>query len=454
MLSETKSRSRKASQARKSSLPLAGPGPSVTGSGKAAVRETLTHYIGAQATNSARHARAVRAFDPADFGDAPSAPREAHLKAVNTLLAQAGTHQARAIGLLQKRASLAAAEPTKARLRALNNVKALAEHRTQITEKIWLFYLQLFEQRLGPFGDKLLAMDRVALDCYQACYMGLGQARSIPTPPPFSYVEAGHGPATYRRGVLVSRIAKNPNPFPLVKLPYTRLINPWSLGAVPHEIGHNLQNDLNLWKAAPRLIHDALRRKGVPESVTRTWRDWHKEKYADLIGVLLIGPAYVASLMDVVGKPDRIVARFRPGAVHPTSFLRVLINCHLLGRIGFKREAARLEAAWRALYPASVERDIPAEFRRHFPVAMATAVDALCFQPHSAYGGKRLVDVVRYRAQDAEMVSEAAQRLAMKTNPGILPERFFIAAVRQALDQRLAPPEILTEAFYSTLLGR
>jgi hypothetical protein len=452
MLSETNTRSRSASTGGTGAPQALRRG--VVTADAAGPRQTLSHYIGAQAVNSARHARAVRAFDSSDFGDTASAPRTAHLKAVNALLAQAGAHQGRAIALLQKRAARAAAEPTQATLRALNYVKALAEQRTQITEKIWLFYLHLFEQRLGPFGDKLLAMDRIALDCYQACYMGLGKARSIPTPPPFSYVEAGYGPATYRRGVLVSRIARNPNPFPLVKLPYTRLINPWSLGAVPHEIGHNLQNDLDLWKAAPGLINEALRKKGVPESVTSTWRDWHKETYADLIGVLLIGPAYVMSLMDVVGKPDRMVARFRQGAVHPTSFLRVLINCHLLGRIGFAREATRIEAAWRALYPASVEQDIPAEFRRHFPVAMAATVDALCFQPNAAYGGRRLVDVVRYRQQDAAMVSEAARRLAMKTNPGILPERFLIAAVREALDLRLAPPETLTDAFYITLLGR
>ena len=41
---------------------------------------------------------------------------------------------------------------------------------------------------------------------------------------------------------------KQLNPFPLVQLPYHRLVNPWTLGAVMHEVSHNLQTDLGLSK--------------------------------------------------------------------------------------------------------------------------------------------------------------------------------------------------------------
>mgnify|MGYP003528189226 CR=1 FL=1 len=53
----------------------------------------------------------------------------------------------------------------------------LAAHRV---EQIWDFYFELFGQRQSRFGDWLLGCDRIALDCYQATYRGLGAARSVP----------------------------------------------------------------------------------------------------------------------------------------------------------------------------------------------------------------------------------------------------------------------------------
>lgn len=168
--------------------------------------------------------------------------------------------------------------------------------------------------------------------------MGLGAARSIPTPPPMAYVEAGYGSATYRRGVKLSRLGRNANPFPLVKLPNHRLINPWSLGAVPHEIGHNLQNDLDLWTMAPRLIRERLAAAGVLNEAVRIWMRWHKEIYADLIAVLLIGPSYVSSLFDVVGKAPERVAQFSLSGVHP-DLLRAAAHQHRTAAPDRLREA-------------------------------------------------------------------------------------------------------------------
>ena len=321
-------------------------------------------------------------------------------------------------------------------------------------EKIWDFYCYLFEQRRGPFGPKLMAADNIGLDCYQTCYMGLGAARSIPAPPPFSYIEGHRGPATFRRGVKVSKISRNPNPFPLIKLPYSRLVSPWSLGAIPHEIGHNIQNDLGMWKEGPRLIRNRLQRINMPKDVIDTWSTWHKEVYADLIGILLIGPSYVASIMDVVGRPATSVAQFSKGAVHPTPYLRILINTMLLRLIGFDQEAARYEKTWKSLYPADVVKNIPNSIRSTFDAACKATVIALCFSEHAAYGGKRLVDVVGFQKKDQHIVHEAANRLAHGTSPGIVPDRFLISAARVALDHKLAAPDRIAQNFYDVLLGK
>src|SRR5215472_255434 len=104
----------------------------------------------------------------------------------------------------------------------------------------------MFGQRQTRYAKWLLSCDRIALDCYRACYLGLGQAKSIPAPPPFCYMATGFAPATFRRGIPLKKLGKQFNPFPLVQLPAHRLTNPWTLGAVLHETGHNLQTDLGL----------------------------------------------------------------------------------------------------------------------------------------------------------------------------------------------------------------
>src|SRR5262249_43481687 len=158
----------------------------------------------------------------------------------------------------------------------------------------WDFYFELFGQRQSrPYGGWLLGCDRIALDCYQVCYLGVGVAKPIPAPPPFSYMRTGFSPATYRRGVPLSRLGRQLNPFPLVQLPYHRLINPWTLGAVLHEVSHNLQSDLWLDRVVPLAVARRLLQLGLPPAVVKVWTRWNREIYADLSGLLLGGPAIV-----------------------------------------------------------------------------------------------------------------------------------------------------------------
>jgi hypothetical protein len=79
------------------------------------------------------------------------------------------------------------------------------------------------------------------------------------------------------------------------------------------------------------------------------------------------------------------------------------------------------------------------------------AVDAMCFQPYRSLGNRSLFQVLNFGAKEQQMIEEAAQRLSAGVDPGIIPERFLIGAVRMALDRRLARPEVLTKNFYKAL---
>lgn len=411
------------------------------------------HWVQAQVVSAARHLDRLRPFQRDWFGEGQARPRAAQIKAVNDLIAHERARQARKVAALRRLGAAASATPSTAALSKFAAAKDAAYGGTRRTEGIWHFYDELFAQRKGVFATELGAMDRIALDCYQAVWMGLGRARSLPSPPPFSYFEPSGGPATWRRGVRVPDLARGKNPFPLVRLPFHRIVNPWSLGAMPHEVGHNIHADLGLWQTTPKLIARRLSAMGYPSRTVKTWARWHKEIYADLIGVLLIGPSYVDSLMDVVGKgPDRVAA-FRENGVHPTSYLRPFISTALLRRIGFADRARMLEAGWSRIYGPDVAKRVPAHMRRGFSKAADAVVQELALRKMAAYGGKSLAGVVCFQRKDAATISEAATRLAKGTNPGILPSRFLISAAREALARKLASPETITRNFYTTLTG-
>jgi len=255
-------------------------------------------------------------------------------------------------------------------------------------------------------------------------------------------------------GIPLKRLGRQLNPFPLIQLPYHRLVNPWTLGAILHEVCHNLQNDLGLAKAVPRAIARRLLEAGLGRSVAAVWTRWNREIFADLGGLLLGGPAVVGSLMDVVGRGPRTVVAYAPGAPHPTPYLRTFLSVELLRRMGFPAEAESYGRAWSRLYPDPRGGSIPEAVLSTWPRAAALVVDTICYQPFPSLGGKRLAEVIRFQPKEQTMIEEAAQRLATGVDPGIVPERFLIGAARFALDHRLARPGVITRNFYRELARR
>lgn len=267
-------------------------------------------------------------------------------------------------------------------------------------------------------------------------------------------MRTGFSPATFRRSIPLRRLGQQLNPFPLVQLPYHRLVNPWTLGAVLHEVSHNLQNDLGLERVIPQGIQNRLLRAGCGRLVASTWRRWNRELFADAMGLLLGGPAVVASLMDVVGRSPATVLSYSPSAPHPTPYLRTFISIELLRRMGFPEDARKYRRAWERIYPDPRAGNIPPAVLDTFPRAIELVVDTVCYRPYATLGKKSLADVIRFEPKDQEMIEEAARRLAAGTDPGVVPERFLIGAARSALDRRMARPGVITEHFYRGLARR
>ena len=420
----------------------------------ASAGNVLRPWLRTQSLNVTRHAAALRPFRREEFGSGPALPSEGHLLAVNTLITKLRTGLLKMSAGVRKAIERASDNLQSSELQHVVDQKDRAHIWVRGIEKIWDFYFELFGQRQGAYADWLLSCDRIALDCYKVSYTGLGVAKPVPSPPPFCFMRTGFAPATMRRGIPLRRLGKQLNPFPLIQLPYHRLVNPWTLSAVLHEVSHNLQTELGLSREVPRNVAERLLRAGLPKSVAKVWTRWNREMFSDMCALLLGGPASLGSLMDVVGRSQEAVFGYNPSGPHPTPYLRTLISCELLKRMGFRRDAEEHARAWTRIYPNPYAGTIPRDVVSTFSKASPLAVDTMCFRPFRALGDRCLAQVMPFRPKDQTMVEEAARRLAAGVDPGIVPERYLIGASRVALDRRLARPGVIMKNFYAELTRR
>ena len=427
---------------------------STKGANSVTERQLLDNWLTIQGINLTRHAKSLRPFAKDEFGTGPAAPSEAHIEAVNRFIDGMRVQLIERARWVVAAADAARREPTSERLHVLVNRKEATSTRVLYIEGIWDFYFDLFVQRLSAFGERLRAVDRIVTNCYEDFYVGMRIAQPTPSLLPFSYAHTGFTPATFRRGVPLAKLRHNKNLFPLIMLPQHRLDNVWALSSVLHEVSHNLQADLGLWEEMARNVYRRLTTEGkiVPQ-VAMVWARWHKEIMADMFALLLGGPVAVESLMDVVGRAPQSTIKFNALGVHPTPYLRVLINLVLLRRMGFKEMALALQQIWQRLYPTVSVADIPEPILYTFQQASELVVDTMTYQVYAQFGNKSMAQILPFGSKEMSMVEEAGRRLAAGQDTSIIPPRFMIGAARFALDHRLAKPEVITDNFYR-MLGR
>ena len=158
--------------------------------------------------------------------------------------------------------------------------------------------------------------------------------------------------------------------------------------------------------------------------------------------------------MDVIGRSPAQVLAYSPDGVHPTPYLRLPLSCELLHRMGFRDRADAFHRAWTRLYPSANGTTIPQAVLSTWREAIPMVVDAVGYTTFPSLGNKALNQVIFFEPRHQLIIEEAAGRLAKGIDPGVVPERFLIGAVRTALDRGLAPAEKLARHFYVELARR
>lgn len=356
--------------------------------------------------------------------DLPYAPSPDHFRIANQRLAK--IQQDIQQRLHQVKATWRKAPPNRVLIDLAQVERALDRAR----RSFGLFF-EVFGQRGTTFAPALAAYDAIAIDCYTAIRQAAPQVFRGPLLKPVCYMEHGFSPATMRRGVLLSRLLGEPNPFPIIRIPWDR-DNPWQ-AVFLHEVAHNLQADLGIWQENRRaVLTRTLRFSGDP-TLTRIYGLWHKEIFADLAAILLGGPAAAWGMAIFLAHPVPRTLTFRPGGAHPTPYLRILLLAEMLRRIGFARDGDRLSRVWQQLYNPTQSHRIPVNLLTSANQLIPQIVDEIAFQTRRNLGQKALINILPFHPADEQAIQAGARVLVQGGMPTNLPPRFLVSAASYAL---------------------
>lgn len=410
------------------------------------VRRFLQAKITGLSARLSRLARVDNAFVGLRPQDMPYAPSPEHFRAANARLAAV---EAR---IRERFEDLNTDAHQRAPQRVLVDI-ALVERELDRARRLFGMFYEVFSQRGTAFGPSLAAHDNIAADCYQAIRQASPRLLGAQLLKPVSYMEHGYSPATMRRGVALSRLLGEANPFPLIRIPWDR-DQPWQ-SVFLHEVAHNLQADAGIWQenrqAVLRRVLGLGRRSGGP-MLASVYGRWHKEIFADLAAILLGGPAAAWGMADFLAHPQPRTMTFRPGGAHPTAYLRVYLLAEMLRRMGFASDATQLLRVWQALYRAESGHRIPTGLMASAPHLIPEVVDEIAFQTRRNLAHQALVDVIPFGRADQNAILEGARRL-QGGQPTGLPPRHVVSAAHYALESGRIPPQRLAHVVTDQLSG-
>jgi hypothetical protein len=312
----------------------------------------------------------------------------------------------------------------------------------------------LLQRAAAPTARSLAMLDRIVVDAYvsimeRAHGLGLVERRALSIIP-LCCLHAGYSAVAYahklearQRGLL---------PTPLIFVSADRANSPWDWPLVFHELGHPLLRDLCggsqaleiEWAAA--LSQLALQGSG-DATIAGYWARWSGEVFADVVGVMLGGPAYAVALQEALALPREALAQFHPEDPHPPQVVRVFLCAGILRSLGFTGEAERLEQRQLAIYGPITQFDA-------ILAALPTIAMPLTTMPLQALQRRSLVDLVTpFSYSDQRLLESAVAPLMEGTAPPVMRPTQVASAARWAFEEitNAEQPDRIAEAATTAL---
>lgn len=327
-------------------------------------------------------------------------------------------------------------------------------------QRAWDFFRDKLDLRFSPtFKGPLWLADTIAWNCYrpvleQAIEVGILSKDQL-REPPLTYLTAEFSAATWERGrrpwdgrdyVLGTASL----PIPVIELPWDHIVNPWEFLTIHHEVGHDLEADLQLRRALQGALAEELQKVNVPSERITVWQAWQGEVFADLVGLQLGGPAFTEVLMNLLLLPTDQVIHYNGNDPHPTHYVRILMNAAYSRTLlpsdqAISGYAQKIEAQWKELYGEQpVFQAYVADFPSVFHALMDTTLEPL--------KGKTVRELMPFTAYDQERICAATRYLLTGRDapePLSIHPRHCVSAARLAVTEAQKQPGTLPETLAS-----
>jgi hypothetical protein len=310
-------------------------------------------------------------------------------------------------------------------------------------QRVWDFFRDKLELRFSPdFKDVLWVADTIAWDCYRPV---MGRAtdagmlsKAHVREPPLTYLTAEFSPATWVRGSRPNdgreyHLGTANLPIPVIEVPWDHVGNLWELVSLHHEVGHDIEADLQLRAELLLSLQTVLAARTPPQRID-VWKAWVGEVFADLVGLQLGGPGFSYGLLNLLLLPLPDVVGYNAADPHPTHYVRLLMNAAYMrtlapGTATLDEAAADVEAIWTAAYGDAPEHLAP--FIDDFPAVFTALMDS----PFTVLKGETVRSLMPYSAGDEARIIKARDYLETGLNapaPATFAPRHAVSAARLA----------------------
>lgn len=214
-------------------------------------------------------------------------------------------------------------------------------------ETLGFVFRSLQQHSSHEYHQKLACTDAVIRDLYLptmklAHERGLVSKEMLSCTPLAYLTDAPDGACSWRQHALTAVNYGRRLPLSMMAVPRKYLSQPWNLTATAHEVGLYVYADLDLsWEIANKLQTESLS-AGVSAQTAPTWSQWHEVLFADVFGVLKLGPAYVSGMIELLGTgTDAALAMVQNSPV-PPAYIRWHVMLQTLQLLNFNDPSREL----------------------------------------------------------------------------------------------------------------
>lgn len=232
-------------------------------------------------------------------------------------------------------------------------------------------------------------------------------------------------------------------PVALLGIPVDQNDSVWNWTGIIHEVGHDIYHNIRGFKNELKLtLYNYLKDRFATDTAS-LWYIWREQLFSDIFGVLFAGPAFTMSFQNEflysAGNLSAVWnAKKNRWDEHPLTYFRNKIQVRVLEKLGFKKISKTLYDRWASLYDElnflQLDRD-KVEIE-DFSIPIEGILDIVLQKSFEALGNKRLVDIVKYSADDYRLTLNVARNLINGKPAGVDKARYIVCASRIAFENK------------------